>query len=452
MSLENKIKGRFENYSPEVTEEVWGNISKNLNKAKAASIFSRGFMAAASVLLLLLAGIGYLLIDTENALVSPSEPRVADLDVEVRDIQNKDKDVVMAERLLEDDTNTVEASCNTTSISDVQKPQPIMSAKLHRPSKGNEPSVSDVNMHAQSRKDMQIIKKLSNIDANLAQSPHDYELEKNSDLALKSHLVSFAQAHGADQSKNKSELSLSVGVGAGALTSGMSDSRRADIIQPKSSYSNSYDGAVSILLKRGRFGFSGGLSYIQHSQNSLVASANSVGNEGGRTLVRAQKNAANEIMLNTVVGRVKAPLSHSSASIMYSPSGDNANVMMSYGEGLNISQNYGYLEIPLEVSYDVLAKRNFAISLVGGGAVGLLANNRARATEVSGSYSLGATEGLSNTSLRANIGVSTSFGLSRRTSLEIQPYYSRYINSINESSIIYTPSMFGVRTILNFGF
>ncbi|MFV0505278.1 MAG: hypothetical protein ACK5L5_00990 [Bacteroidales bacterium] len=452
MNLKESIKSKFDNYSPEVPEEVWGDISKKLGKEKAVVLLSRRFMAVASILLLLLAGGSYFILNNNTStqvIVSTSNDNKHDKVLpnkikEAISINKKDnkKPITLANNL---SSNT--PICKKTSLDDkISTSTTFNSNKVP-------PAVATASLEELQKDSAPIFKRILQISPKMETDPPlEYKLAESKDIALKSHLVTYAQLHGRDKKINPTDLSLRLGIGTGALSSKPEGKASVgiDLMQPQNSYSDSYDGAVEVVIKRGRFSFSGGLSYIQHSQNSLIASTNTIDEGASRAIVRAQKNGSNEIVLNTLAGRVKAPLDNTSASIMLSSKNESNSFMVSYNEELNINQDYGYLEMPLEASYDILSKNKFKIAFVGGGAVGVLANNRAKAVGGGDSYNLGKTEGLSNISLRANLGISTVFELNRRMSLGIQPYYSRYLNSINESSEIYTPSMLGIRTILNF--
>lgn len=458
MSLENKIKSKFDSYSPEVPEEVWGNISEKLNKRKAIGLFSRRLMLAASILLLLLAGASYLIINNITSTQNVTAPLAQDQD----NLQNNKIQTPENNENLGKNQNSEPATNNSNTLladnTDYQKTGKILRPKTKSQAYSdnkNANSEDTENPESTERPNKYLLDELSSVAPNVATAALPHELEQAENIILKSHLATFAKTHENDKTQKKSEIALSLGLGTGAMStnSSSSNTKGVDIIQPKRSYSNLYNGNVGLSLKRGRVGLSSGIAYIQHSQSSLISSTSSINEGDAKTLVRAQKNGSNTLVLNTIAGKVKAPINNSSASLLFSPDiNGRSDVMMSYDDELYISQNYGYLEVPLEASYDILAKNRFSLAVVGGGAVGFLANNRARAKEGANNYNLGATENLSNLSLRANLGISVSFGINNNTAVEIQPYYSKYLNSINESSVSYTPSVIGIRTILNLDF
>jgi hypothetical protein len=138
------------------------------------------------------------------------------------------------------------------------------------------------------------------------------------------------------------------------------------------------------------------------------------------------------------------------------PSGDTPfeNISPKSTSGnAELTQEIGYLEIPLELQYAVLSnKSKLGINLIGGFSTLLLNNNEVYVREGSYKETLGTSNNLSKTSFSTNIGLGINYKFSKKLLFNIEPLFKYQLGTYTDSSVDYKPFYIGVYTGFRFKF
>lgn len=146
-----------------------------------------------------------------------------------------------------------------------------------------------------------------------------------------------------------------------------------------------------------------GLNSISYNSNQILA----IGNEG--TLGLVNESALTDLYGNVIIPRNGAPLPGS------------------------IRQNIDYLEIPLEVKYQLLDNR-FGVHVIGGLSTLVLNNNEISVFADGFSSVVGKANNLNDLSFSTNIGIGLDYKLSRKILFNLEPMLKYQINAYTGDS------------------
>jgi len=114
-------------------------------------------------------------------------------------------------------------------------------------------------------------------------------------------------------------------------------------------------------------------------------------------------------------------------------------------------QQFGYIEVPLEVNYK-LVDRKIGVHLTGGISSLFLLNNSI-ALESNGLVTeIGEANNINNLNFSTNIGVGFNYKFSKRARLNIEPVFKYQLNTFSETSGTFRPYSVGVYSGLSYKF
>jgi hypothetical protein len=117
----------------------------------------------------------------------------------------------------------------------------------------------------------------------------------------------------------------------------------------------------------------------------------------------------------------------------------------------SIDQKLGFIEVPLELEYNI-SNRKVDINLIGGFSALFLSNNEIYAVQNGNSTLLGKATNINNTSFSANFGLGLDFKISKQFNFNLDPLFKYQINTFNNTSGNFKPFFIGVYTGLKFKF
>ncbi|MGA8855097.1 MAG: hypothetical protein WB492_13055, partial [Christiangramia sp.] len=145
-----------------------------------------------------------------------------------------------------------------------------------------------------------------------------------------------------------------------------------------------------------------------------------------------------------------------------SPDQDNLSGLPSAGFGSNsfasssiavpgeIKQQFGFIEVPLELEYALIDKK-FGLNIIGGGSSLFLDNNRVNLISGDNKTELGEASNINSTSFSTNIGLGMDYKLTDKFSISVEPIFKYQLNTFNNVDNV-QPINFGVYSGLNFRF
>ena len=148
--------------------------------------------------------------------------------------------------------------------------------------------------------------------------------------------------------------------------------------------------------------------------------------------------------------------SNLSANPLFSRSADisalKENAQINDGlSGGSINQVFGYVEIPVEVKYNVTDGK-FGINLVGGFSTLLLNRDEVFVETNSFSQSLGSSNNLRSVNFSGNIGLDIDYSLYKNLFINVSPMFKVQTNTFSKNSGSIQPYYLGVYTGLNYKF
>ena len=108
-----------------------------------------------------------------------------------------------------------------------------------------------------------------------------------------------------------------------------------------------------------------------------------------------------------------------------------------------LNQNFGYIEIPLEVSYKLLDKR-FGITIISGFSTLLLNNNQVSIVSNNKTIVLGDVNNLSKTHYSTNFGLGFKYNFMKSFEINIEPTIKYQINSFDKNNGGFNPYFLGI--------
>ena len=114
-------------------------------------------------------------------------------------------------------------------------------------------------------------------------------------------------------------------------------------------------------------------------------------------------------------------------------------------------QDFGYLEVPLELHYRLL-DRKLGINLIGGVSSLFLTDNSVTLVADNTSTSMGEANNLNEVNFSTNLGLGVFYRLSPKMQLNLEPMFKYQLNTFSESAGNFQPFSLGVYSGLNFRF
>ncbi len=120
--------------------------------------------------------------------------------------------------------------------------------------------------------------------------------------------------------------------------------------------------------------------------------------------------------------------------------------------GSDISQDFQYLEIPIQASYKLIDKM-FSVGLTGGISTNFLIGNIASITENGIKLSQGNTDNLRNVLYSGSAGIELGYELNKNMVLTVEPRIKQYLHSVSSNDMVnFKPLQFGIFTGITYYF
>ncbi|WP_412987552.1 hypothetical protein [Pontimicrobium sp. IMCC45349] len=117
----------------------------------------------------------------------------------------------------------------------------------------------------------------------------------------------------------------------------------------------------------------------------------------------------------------------------------------------SLDQKLGFIEVPLELEYNILDKK-FGINVIGGFSALFLNDNEVYSVLEGESTLLGKATNINSTSYSANLGLGLDYKISKKLDLNLEPVFKYQINTFNNTSGDFRPYFIGIYSGLKFKF
>ena len=130
---------------------------------------------------------------------------------------------------------------------------------------------------------------------------------------------------------------------------------------------------------------------------------------------------------------------------------DAQNASTSIARNGSMSQQFGYLEVPVELNY-ALVDRKMGINLIGGFSSLFLVNNSVSLSSGDETTQMGEANNVNNINFSTNIGLGIDYDFTPKIKMNIEPLFKYQLNTFSEVDGTFNPFSIGVYSGLTFSF
>lgn len=116
-----------------------------------------------------------------------------------------------------------------------------------------------------------------------------------------------------------------------------------------------------------------------------------------------------------------------------------------------MAQQFGYLEVPVELSY-ALVNNNFGINLIGGVSSLFLVDNEVDLTSGNLTTQMGSANNVNDLNFSANLGIGLDYRFSEKLRFNLEPVFKYQLNTFSNVDGTFNPYAIGVYSGLRFKF
>lgn len=136
---------------------------------------------------------------------------------------------------------------------------------------------------------------------------------------------------------------------------------------------------------------------------------------------------------------------------MNSPSFSNDITGKSASLEGNLQQQFGYVEVPLEINYALLDKR-FGVNVIGGLSSLFLIDNSVLLNSGDQSTLLGEANNINSVNFSTNIGFGLNYNITPKFQFNVEPVFKYQLNTFSNTSGDFQPFSIGVYSGINYKF
>ncbi len=131
----------------------------------------------------------------------------------------------------------------------------------------------------------------------------------------------------------------------------------------------------------------------------------------------------------------------------------SANGTLNRSETLSseLQQELGYIEIPMEIEYNILNKK-IGVNLIGGASTFLLNNNNLDVKNSNGTTSIGEANNLNDLSFSTNFAIGLDYNISKRLMFNLEPTFKYQFNTFQGGTTNFQPYFLGIYSGVVFKF
>ena len=117
----------------------------------------------------------------------------------------------------------------------------------------------------------------------------------------------------------------------------------------------------------------------------------------------------------------------------------------------SLNQEFGYIELPVEVEYTLLSKK-LGINVIGGFSTLFLNSNKIYSTLNGEKSLLGEAKNINDTGYSANFGLGLNYNVSDKIKFNLEPTFKYQINTFRDTSGDFKPFFIGFYTGFSYKF
>ena len=130
---------------------------------------------------------------------------------------------------------------------------------------------------------------------------------------------------------------------------------------------------------------------------------------------------------------------------------DSSIQRSSFDDSGTLDQTLGYVEIPMELKYNILQKK-LGVNVLGGFSTYFLYRNQVSFTSFGKTTTLGEASNINSLNFSGNLGLDFDYNISKKLYINISPMFKYQFNTFSRSSGGFQPYYLGIYSGLNFRF
>ena len=130
---------------------------------------------------------------------------------------------------------------------------------------------------------------------------------------------------------------------------------------------------------------------------------------------------------------------------------DSSIQRSSFDDSGTLDQTLGYVEIPMELKYNILRKK-LGVNVLGGFSTYFLYRNQVSFTSFGKTTTLGEASNINSLNFSGNLGLDFDYNISKKLYINISPMFKYQFNTFSRSSGGFQPYYLGIYSGLNFRF
>jgi len=130
----------------------------------------------------------------------------------------------------------------------------------------------------------------------------------------------------------------------------------------------------------------------------------------------------------------------------------NTSKLANLNEQGELNQSFGYIEIPLEIKYNLSNSAKFKTEIVTGFSSLFLNKNSINLSSNSFSGNIGEANNLNNINFSGNLGLDFNYAVDKNLFLNLNPMFKAQLNTFSNNSNGFQPYFFGIYTGIKYQF
>ena len=132
-------------------------------------------------------------------------------------------------------------------------------------------------------------------------------------------------------------------------------------------------------------------------------------------------------------------------------SSDSSIQRSSFDASGSLDQTLGYVEIPMELKYNI-SQNKIGVNVLGGFSTYFLYRNQVSLTSFGKTTTLGEASNINSLNFSGNLGLDFDYSISKKLYLNISPMFKYQFNTFSRNSGGFQPYYLGIYSGLNFRF
>ena len=450
-NIDRLFQEKFKDFEDFPHANVWKNIEKQISKKKKRRIVPLWlrFAGAAAILLLIISSGFWIYNSSDKEQIVPEEIIITDSDNN-NDLlnENDSKDKIVNEAK----PSTAKKSQEQNLISKSNQERDLISVVKSQTRDRNIPNQEIANTKSQKEANNAVV-------ATNIKQEEDSENKVNKVESLQTSEIGIALEEVSEEETSKKDIQTALDktdMEENSLenkeTKWSIGSTLAPVYYNTLSSGSPIDGSLSDNDKTSNGSVSYGLkvNYKLNDKLSFQSGINTL--ELGYTTQNVATLLSSSLLENSSTN-INTNIDGISLAVISTErqNSDSSIQRSSFDDSGTLDQTLGYVEIPMELKYNILRKK-LGVNVLGGFSTYFLYRNQVSFTSFGKTTTLGEASNINSLNFSGNLGLDFDYNISKKLYINISPMFKYQFNTFSRSSGGFQPYYLGIYSGLNFRF